>query len=54
MRPAALGFCDELSRAETDASTVYQSQHSFNMKAAPPESVTDPDDPLRPHLDLWQ
>ena len=49
-----LNFANGLSRVETGAPTVYKPEQTYNMKAAPPEPVTDPYDPLRPHLDIRQ
>ncbi|NIF74787.1 VRR-NUC domain-containing protein [Burkholderia sp. Ap-962] len=47
-----LDFANEISRMETGTPTEYKPEQTYNMKAVPPEPVTDPDDPLRPHSDL--
>ncbi|MEK6371016.1 MAG: VRR-NUC domain-containing protein [Burkholderia gladioli] len=47
-----LDFANEISRMETGTPTKYKPEQTYNMKAMPPEPVTDPDDPLRPHSDL--
>ncbi|WP_257765136.1 VRR-NUC domain-containing protein [Burkholderia glumae] len=49
-----LDFANEVSRLETGAPTEYRPEQTYNMKAVPPEPVTDPDDPLRPHSDIRQ
>jgi len=49
-----LDFANETSRIETGEPTVYCPEQTYNMKTEPPEPVTDPDDPLRPHSDLRQ
>lgn len=49
-----LDAANEISRIESGAPTEYRPEQTYNMKAVPPEPVTDPDDPLRPHSDLRQ
>lgn len=49
-----LDSTNEVSRIETGAPTEYCPEQTYNMNAEPPEPVTDPDDPLRPHSDLRQ
>ncbi|MBO2962250.1 VRR-NUC domain-containing protein [Burkholderia pseudomallei] len=49
-----LDFANEISQMETGAPTEYKPEQTYNMKAVPPEPVTDPDDPLRPHSDIRQ
>ncbi|WP_179402963.1 VRR-NUC domain-containing protein [Burkholderia guangdongensis] len=49
-----LDFANETSRMETGTPTEYRPEQTYDMKAVPPEPVTDPEDPLRPHSDLRQ
>jgi len=49
-----LDFANEISQMETGAPTEYKPEQTYNMKAVPPEPVTDPDDLLRPHSDIRQ
>ena len=49
-----LDFANGVSNIETGAPTVYRPEQTYNMKAKPPEPVTDPDDPLSPHTDIRQ
>lgn len=49
-----LDYANEISRMETGAPTEYRPEQTYNMTPVPPEPVTDPDDPLRPHSDLRQ
>ncbi|WP_109479059.1 VRR-NUC domain-containing protein [Paraburkholderia sp. C35] len=49
-----LDFANEVSRLETGSPTEYKPEQTYNMKTKPPEPVTDPDAPLRPHSDIRQ
>lgn len=49
-----LDFANEISQMGTGAPTEYKPEQTYNMKAVPPEPVTDPDDPLHPHSDIRQ
>ncbi|WP_186197569.1 VRR-NUC domain-containing protein [Burkholderia gladioli] len=49
-----LDLLNEVSRMEIGTPTEYKPEQTYNMKVKPPEPVTDPDDPLRPHADIRQ